>query len=271
MKKKSIVLIVDVSNLEAVELSNKVKVCLKKRSCLVSVNPSMSPIFEDPDFVVTFGGDGTVLRAANTVAHYNIPMLRVNFGTTGYLCNVKPSRIEWALRKVFDKKFRIENRTRIQAKIYKSEKECVGSFDALNEIAVVAPQLKTARLQARIIDKGMGRKKERIVRVFADGLIIATKSGSTAYFLNAGGPVLLLDYFGLVVSNGYFESGFLPANANSCVASSDAIFEITVRRGGPNLPWIGVDDSENQRKRRLKEGERVIISKSPLKNLFIEF
>lgn len=274
MKKKRIGLVVDFNKEDAVKLTNEARDWLKKKNCLAfvkSVFDLRPSILEDVDFIVTFGGDGTVLRTANAVAPYDIPMTRVNFGTVGYLCNIEPGEVFVAMRKILSDQYRTEFRTRIQAKIYKNRKEFTGGFDAFNEITVGSgAEKKTAWLQASIIDYDAGHERERSVKIAGDGLIIATRSGSTGYCLSAGGPALLKDAFAIVASNSWFESGFLPPHARSLVTPCDVRIEITVLRGGLNLPCVTAD-CDDERKQRLKEEERVIISKSEFKNLFIEF
>lgn len=269
---KKIGLVVDSNKKKALKLANEVKDWLQKKKCVVSIesasdlNPS---ILKDMDFIVTFGGDGTVLRAANAVAPYNIPMARVNFGTTGYLCNIKPNEVFQVLEKILNGQYRLETQTRVKAKVTKG-KEFICAFDAFNEIVVGSdPEKKTAWLQLMVVDYDTGRERYRTAKVSGDGIIIATKGGSTGYCLNALGPALLKDAFAVVASNGHFDSGFMPPYAKSFVTSYNVWFEITVSRGGPNLPCLEAD-SDPKRTRKLKEGERVIITRSPFKNLFIE-
>lgn len=263
MPKKKFGLIIEPSKDEAKTLAKEIKDWLEKRNC-----EAHESIFKDLDFIITFGGDGTVLKTANAAAPYDIPMARVNFGTTGYLCNIEPGRMSWALKQILACQYRTETRTRIKANIVKGEKELVRSFDAFNEIVVGStPKKKTAWLQVSIID--FDKNYRKTIKASGDGLIIATQSGSTGYCLSTDGPALLLDAFTVVASNGRF-SGFLPPYARSFVTSCNTKFEITVRRGGSNLPCVEAD-SNDERTHNLKERERVIITKSPRKNLFIEF
>lgn len=270
--KKKIGLIVDFNKKEAIKLADEVKNWLNKKNYTAFVKPLSDlkqPDFDNLSFVITFGGDGLVLRTANAVAPYNIPMARVNFGTVGFLCNIEPDRVFWALKKILASQYQIETRSRIKAKIVKENKEIICEFDAFNELVVgSAPEKKTTWLEVKIIDPSA--RETKTFKTTGDGLIIATRSGSTGYCLGAGGPAVLLDSFVVVASNGYFESGFLPPHAKSFVTSSDNRFEIAVLRGGSNLPCVEAD-SDDKRTRFLKERESAIIEKSELKNLFIEF
>lgn len=279
---KKIGLVVDSGKKEAVKLAQEVQSWLEKKTYFASIKPLSSCFSPSPflnvNLVITLGGDGMVLEIANILASFSnkIPMARVNFGTRGYLCNIKPDEVFQYLEKILDKQFYLEDRTRVEAEIFKG-KTSVCSFDAFNEIVVgITYERKTISLQATVVDNDLDRNKKRfikvprIVEVVGDGLIIATKSGSTGYCLNAGGPALLEDGFAVVASNGYFKPGFLPTNAKAFVVSCNTCFEVTVLPGGSNLPCV-VADSDSERTRLLKEGERVIIKRSPKSNLFLEF
>lgn len=273
MDRKKIGLVIDFRKKEAVKLVRKVGVWLRKKGfsviTVLASNLNRSRL-RDTIFIITFGGDGTVLRTANAVASFGIPITRVNFGTVGYLCNVKPQDIFTVLRRILAQQYQLEPRTRIQAKIYRNKK-CVGGFDAFNEITVGSgAEKKTAWLIASISNYDRPDSKEKVIKIAGDGLIIATKSGSTGYCLNAGGPALLEDAFAIVASNSWFESGFLPSNAKSLVVPCEAKIKITVLRGGSNLPCVTAD-CDDERQKKLKEREEVVISRSESRNLFMEF
>ncbi len=135
------------------------------------------------DVLVVAGGDGSVLRAGHLCAPSGVPILGVNLGSIGFLIQV--DRHEW--REYFDKLLNgeswIENRMMIHAEHIRAG-EIVGSWDALNEVVVGRGQtLRPVRLTA-FVD---GRQLTSYV---ADGLIASTATGSTAYALAAGGPIL---------------------------------------------------------------------------------
>jgi NAD+ kinase len=141
-------------------------------------------------FAVVIGGDGTLLSAARFYAKFDIPVFGINSGRLGFLAQLRPEDIEFGFEKLFNGEFKIEQRTMLRA--FDEFKKM--SFDALNDIVVKGGILsRTARLYLYINDK-------HVCDYLADGLIVATPTGSTAYTLSAGGPVLApgLDAFVIV-------------------------------------------------------------------------
>ncbi len=135
------------------------------------------------DLLIVAGGDGSVLRAGNLCASSGVPILGVNLGKLGFLIQVEKQ--EW--REYFDKLLNgeawIENRMMLHAEHVRSG-EILGSWDALNEVAVARGQsLRPVRLSASVDGR-------HLTSYVADGLLAATATGSTAYALAAGGPIL---------------------------------------------------------------------------------
>lgn len=135
------------------------------------------------DMLITVGGDGSVLRAGHLCAPSGVPILGVNLGRLGFLIQV--DRKEW--RKYFEKLFNgeawIENRMMLRAEHIRAG-ESLASSNALNEVVVARGQnLRPVRLTASVDGR-------RLTSYVADGLIASTATGSTAYALAAGGPIL---------------------------------------------------------------------------------
>jgi len=137
----------------------------------------------DYDMLIAVGGDGSVLRAGHLCAPCGVPILGVNLGRLGFLIQVE--RYEW--REYFEKLLNgeawIENRMMLRAEHFRSG-ETLGTSNALNEVVVARGQnLRPVRLTASVDGR-------RLTSYVADGLIAATATGSTAYALAAGGPIL---------------------------------------------------------------------------------
>jgi NAD+ kinase len=134
---------------------------------------------------VSMGGDGTFLRVVRLAAAADVPVLGVNFGRVGYLPDLLPDQVRGALTKVFEGKATIEERYALEVRITdRSLGDDVSSLLALNEVVIEKTEFgHTVRL-ATTLDG------EKALTYSADGLIIATPTGSTAYNLSAGGPIL---------------------------------------------------------------------------------
>jgi len=147
-----------------------------------------------PDFVIVLGGDGTLLSTARCVARADIPILGVNLGSLGFLTEVKQEEIERALEEVdAARSYELSLRPMLHCQVVRDGK-CVATYEALNE--VVMNQSAVARItdfEVRVNDIFVANYK-------ADGLIISTPTGSTAYSLAAGGPILAPDVPGFVIT-----------------------------------------------------------------------
>ncbi len=146
-----------------------------------------------PDFVVVLGGDGTLLSTARCVARAGIPILGVNLGSLGFLTEVKQEEMEQALADVDAGRCQVSLRTLLHCQV-KREGKCVASYDALNEVVMNQSAV------ARITDFELRVNGNFVSTYKADGLIIATPTGSTAYSLAAGGPILSPDVAGFVIT-----------------------------------------------------------------------
>lgn len=213
------------------------------------------------DAVITVGGDGTVLYAANLLAKHGIPILGINFGHRGYLCQVQSDMIEDAVVRLKNKNFTIVEKTRIQA-IIKKRNNSQEILDALNEIAVGGIN-RTVHLGASITTP----EKTIDAEITGDGLIVSTETGSTAYNINAGGPMLLTDAFSIVANNAFFDSELLLPVTKSITAAIDTIINISDLSHNPsNLPFV-ITDGINAI--RIDKDDTITIKKSENKNRFV--
>jgi NAD+ kinase len=135
------------------------------------------------DFVVVLGGDGTLLGAAREVAKYEVPILGVNLGGLGFLTEVPINRIYPAVALMLKNQLEVETRLMLETRVVREGQE-VCRFVVLNDVVINKGPL------ARIIDLDVSINDEFLTTFRADGLIISTPTGSTAYNLSAGGPVL---------------------------------------------------------------------------------
>lgn len=233
-----------------------------RRNYRVSTTLNKSTLKRGLDWALVLGGDGVMLHTANQLAGHDIPLVGVNFGHRGYLCQIKQESLASDLGRLNNDDYKVNSYTRIKAQIIRNNK-ILEEIDALNEIVVgginraVWLKLKVFHNQQIITATAIG-----------DGVIFSTQIGSTAYNLYAGGPVLLEDAFSIVACNAWFESDYFSPNTKAFVAPTSASFEVKPLRGGQHLPYVVAD---GQRDYRLQKGDKVIIGKSPLVTKLIQF
>ena len=146
----------------------------------------------ETDLVLSMGGDGTFLSAAHTVADIGLPILGVNFGRIGFLCENRPEAVRKAL---VEGDFSIEYRTVLNATLKGPEaRRTIGMLPySVNEVAL-------HRSGSSVLGIHVSIDGEPLPTYWADGLLVATSSGSTAYSLSVGGPICMQDTKVLVLA-----------------------------------------------------------------------
>src|SRR5437016_6933702 len=140
-------------------------------------------LLNDADLILTLGGDGTFLAGARVAAPRDIPLLGVNHGHLGFLTEIEAEAMDGGLSRYFDGSYRIEERTMLHVTLVRNGRTMVQEI-GLNEVVVDhSGETHILRLE---IDVG----GQRVGVIDADGAIVATASGSTAYALASGGPIL---------------------------------------------------------------------------------
>ena len=132
------------------------------------------------DMVVTYGGDGTLLEAVGQLQDYNTPMVGINCGRLGYLTADDGEGIEELFERIVDRKLTFENRTMLRVD---GDVECGDKCLALNEVAIHRHGATMISLEALI-------NGNPVATYHGDGLVVSTPTGSTAYSLSAGGPIV---------------------------------------------------------------------------------
>ncbi len=144
---------------------------------------NMEKIREKAQLIISLGGDGTLFRAARDFSSYQLPILGINLGGLGFLTEVSILEFEESLEKVLVGRYKIEKRMMLQTLVYRKGK-LIKSSIALNDVVIGKAYLP------RIINFKTFVSDELVTTYSADGLIISTPTGSTAYSLSAGGPVV---------------------------------------------------------------------------------
>src|SRR5215471_18118769 len=146
-----------------------------------------------PDLALVLGGDGTMLSAASAVAHEGIPILAVNLGSLGFLTEIPLNELYVALEAVDQGQGPVELRSVLQCHLMRGE-ECISQNFALNDVGV------NKRAIPRLGEFDLYTQDNFVLQQKADGVIIATPTGSTAYSLAAGGPVMMPSVEAFVVT-----------------------------------------------------------------------
>jgi len=135
------------------------------------------------DMVLVLGGDGTLLSVARLLEDADQPILGINLGSLGFLTELGLDEIYGSLERVLEGEYTIERRVRLKASLHR-EGEQIGHYQVLNDVVINKGAL------ARIIDLQTCVDDQKVTNYQADGLIISTPTGSTAYSLAAGGPII---------------------------------------------------------------------------------
>ncbi|MXX03266.1 MAG: NAD(+) kinase [Gemmatimonadetes bacterium] len=210
----------------AADLAATAGEAVARRECVVVDSDERA--VEDVDWVIAIGGDGTLLKTARLVGASGTPILGINSGKLGFMMQTTPGDLDDALERVFDGRYTLDKRLVLQGRIAN------GSFSALNDIVIDKGAI------CRVIELGIYINDEYVNDVMADGLIVSTPTGSTAYSLAAGGPILAPDMEAIVVSP---ICPHTLSNRAMVLAARDRI-RIEVRADHPDL-LLTVDGQEN--------------------------
>lgn len=150
------------------------------------------------DLVLSLGGDGTLLRAARFATRHGLPVLGVNLGHLGFLTGIGEASIEEGLAEVLAGRFELDRRFTLEATVVDEEGNTKAHHMAINDFVVHTSG--AARVTPIHLDVGANGSSDEIGSFTADGVILATPTGSTAYSLSAGGPIVVPDVACVVVT-----------------------------------------------------------------------
>lgn len=146
------------------------------------------------DFLVSIGGDGTILRATTLVGDLDIPIVGINTGRLGFLATIQHDEIEEAISKILKNNYSISERTLLSVSTSEDNKEIETCNFALNEITV------SRKNTTSMITVETQLNDEYLTSYWSDGLIVSTPTGSTGYSLSCGGPVITPDTTSFVLT-----------------------------------------------------------------------
>ncbi len=170
---------------------------LHSKNCAVMLDPSVpdnikhynfkkvsrEEIAQQCDLAIVVGGDGTILNAARSLSHSQVPLLGINVGRLGFLADISPAEMHESLEEILAGSYREEQRFLLEMQVLRDGK-VIFEGDAFNDVVVhIRDVARMIEFETRINDEFVNHQR-------ADGIVISTPTGSTAYALSAGGPLL---------------------------------------------------------------------------------
>lgn len=179
-------IVVNKNKPHALELVSSIRSLLESKGKIVedSLKKPLEELIRGKDLLICLGGDGTILRIAGLFTSFSIPVLGINVGNLGFLTEVKAKEALDELSSVLSGKYQIENRLMMKTRIKRQPEGEPQFMQALNDVVINRENL-TRYLRIKILADG-----EPLMDYSGDGVIFSTPTGSTAYSLSAGGPLL---------------------------------------------------------------------------------
>ncbi len=199
--------------------------------------------------VIVLGGDGTMLDASHQLAGQRLPMMGLNIGSLGYMTSVEEHQFGDALQQLREDRYDVSLRSALSLTVLHAEGASVALPDALNDAVV------SRGASGRVVELELLLDGHSVACFLCDGIIVATPTGSTAYSLSAGGPILLPDAQALVISM------ICPHSLTSRPLVVKDSTRITMRAAACDTPMIVSSDGRDNEP--FFVGDRVEIARSP--------
>lgn len=210
------------------------------------VCPKMLP--EKPELIFVIGGDGTLIRAARDTAEKNIPLIGVNLGTLGYLCELEETTVFSAIDQIMEGKFMLEARMRLSGYVIKSGLQ-QKQQTALNDVVIH----RNGALQ--LVSLVVYVNGQYLYTFEGDGVIVSTPTGSTGYNLSAGGPIV--DPKARMILITPINSHALNSKSIVIGAEDEVVVEIGARRREGDEQVVVSFDGDHHA--QLDVGDRIVI------------
>ena len=213
-------------------------------------DPALIP--EDTQCILVLGGDGTLLQAARDVVHREIPMLGINLGTLGFLAEIDKTSIYTALDKLFADDYEIEERMMLTGTVWRGDK-ITGQDVALHDIVIsrVGPPLRVIAFNNYVNDGYLNSYN-------ADGIIIATPTGSTGYSLSCGGPIISPNAAMTVMT----PIAPHTLNTRSIIFPEDDVITVELGEGRRQIQENGLASFDGDVEVPMSTGDRIVIKKA---------
>lgn len=209
---------------------------------------------KNSDMLICFGGDGTLLHASKAATYHGVPVLGVNIGTMGFMAELESSELD-KLKLLSAGKYRIDSRMMLDV-IVQRDREIIFHDICLNDAVI------TKGAVARIVQLAVKCDGVQAMECGGDGVIIATPTGSTAYSLSAGGPIVEPEADGIIITPICSHD----VASRSIVASGKRVISVGMTSNSRRSAYLSVDGGKTL---RLNMGDVVTIRKSKLETRLI--
>lgn len=204
--------------------------------------------------LVCFGGDGTILHMAKTATRHGLPILGVNIGTMGFMAELEATELSM-LAKLAENDYKLDKRVMLDVTVHR-DRDIIFHDICLNDVAV------TKGAAARIVHLNVKCDGVDVMECSGDGILIATPTGSTAYNLSAGGPIMEPEANGMLITPVCAHD----MRSRCVVAAQRRVITVSVVKNAHRNAYLSVDGGKAQ---RLNLGDVAIIRKSALETKLI--
>ncbi len=258
----TVALYVNMTRANAFEVAVKVCEQLKKLKITVLMSDTLKDNFDHLgyvlfldniecikicDILISIGGDGTIIHSAHYAVEYDKPILGINAGRLGFLAGLEKEELE-LLENLITGNYAIDNRMRLSVKHFIGD-ELKGEYTCLNDVVIARG------ISLRLCEIDAKSNGKHIFNYLADGLIIATPTGSTAYSLSSGGPVVDTEIESLIVTPICNHSLF----SRSMIFKPDAEIELTVNNFENSSPVFSCDGEKGI---QMSSASRIVVTRA---------
>lgn len=259
---KKFLVIANNDKAETISIAEKIEnyLSLRNSTCkIVSGYVKKDMVEEGTDCIIVLGGDGTLLFAARSLVELGIPFIGINCGNLGFLSEAAPDMLEETLEKLLNNMYTLEKRMMLTGRIIRDGR-VISEDIALNDIVI------NRGGQLRVIDFDIYVNDMKLNQYKADGMIISTPTGSTAYSMSAGGPIVKPS------ANLILLTPICPhtLNTRSIILDSDDVVDIVVKNKREIENDMRFAYFDGDMAISLRNGDRVSISKSKISTSIIK-
>ncbi|HEX2928026.1 MAG TPA: NAD(+)/NADH kinase [Ruminiclostridium sp.] len=198
------------------------------------IDDEVNQICNNCDMIICLGGDGTFLRTARTAYLYQLPMLGINLGSLGFLTDIEKGEIDKSVENILNNKYIVEERIMLSSKLYK-DGQLAAQDVAINDIVISRGGIPRILHLSTYID-------DNLIEMYpGDGIVVATPTGSTAYSLSAGGPIVE-PTSGLILITPICPHIL---SSRALIASDERKIKIRVSQGFEHKAIVTVDGQKN--------------------------